>query len=149
VKPAYFYGNAIWRIIRLFAAATRGGSLRGFLSPLLSESAMHRGIEAIEHFMESIGLTWPPGRVARAELRVSYRIGNTRPLGIDRTLVEFHCDAKRAKVWVPEFSRTSFHQWFEVPYQDFEYTPGGSMLKIKAAARGNAPPYSVGIKPLA
>gem|GEM_PF-357843 len=95
---------------------------------------MYRGIEAIEHFMESIGLTWRPGQAERAELRVSYRIGNTRPLGIDRTLVEFHCDAKRAKVWVPEFSRTSFHQWFEVPYQEFEFTPGGSMLKIKAAA---------------
>jgi hypothetical protein len=110
---------------------------------------MYRGIQAIEQFMESIGLTWQPGATESAELRVSYRIGNTRPLGIDRTLVEFHCDARRAKVWVPEFSRTSFHQWFEVPLQDFEFTPGGSMLKIKAAARGNAPPYSVGIKPLA
>ncbi|WZB63528.1 hypothetical protein WJ970_12020 [Achromobacter xylosoxidans] len=89
--------------------------------------------------MESIGLVWRPGATASAELRASYRIGNTRPLGIDCTLVEFHCDAKRPKIWVPEFSRTSFHQWFEVPYQDFEFTPGGSMLKIKAAARGNAP----------
>ncbi|MBB1627625.1 hypothetical protein [Achromobacter sp. UMC71] len=110
---------------------------------------MYRGIEAIEHFMESVGLTWRPGTTQGADLRVSYRIGNTRPLGIDCTLVEFHCDAKRPKVWVPEFSRTSFHQWFEVPFQEFEFTPGGSMLKIKAAARGNAPPYSVGIKPLA
>ncbi|AHC49552.1 hypothetical protein U2261_03515 [Achromobacter xylosoxidans] len=110
---------------------------------------MYRGIEAIEQFMMSIGLTWQPGRTESAELRASYRIGNTRPLGIDRTLVEFHCDAKRPKVWVPEFSRTSFHQWFEVPFQEFEFTPGGSMLKIKAAARGNAPPYSVGLKPLA
>ena len=85
---------------------------------------MYRGIEAIEHFMVSIGLTWQPGRTQSAELRASYRIGNTRPLGIDCTLVEFHCDSKRPKVWVPEFSRTSFHQWFEVPFQDFEFTPG-------------------------
>jgi hypothetical protein len=120
-----------------------------FLRGFFSELAMYRGIQAIEQFMESIGLTWSPGSTERAELKVSYRIGNTRPLGIDRTLVEFHCDPKRAKVWVPEFSRTSFHQWFEVPYQEFEFTPGGSMLKIKAPARGNAPPYSVGIKPLA
>ena len=105
---------------------------------------MYRGIEAIEHFMESIGLSWRPGATERAELKVSYRIGNTRPLGIDRTLVEFHCDPKRAKVWVQEFSRNSFHHWFEVPYQEFVFTPGGSMLKIKSAARGNAPPYSVG-----
>ena len=59
---------------------------------------MHRGIEAIEKFMESVGLAWHPGSTERAELKVSYRIGNTRPLGIDRTLVEFHCDPKRAKV---------------------------------------------------
>ena len=118
------------------------------LSPApVIRSQLYRGIEAIEHFMESIGLVWRPGATASAELRASYRIGNTRPLGIDCTLVEFHCDAKRPKIWVPEFSRTSFHQWFEVPYQDFEFTPGGSMLKIKAAAR--ARPYSVGLKPLA
>ena len=112
---------------------------------------MYRGIEAIEHFMESIGLVWRPGATASAELRASYRIGNTRPLGIDCTLVEFHCDAKRPKIWVPEFSRTSFHQWFEVPYQDFEFTPGGSMLKIKAAARATRPvqrgPQAAGLTP--
>ena len=79
---------------------------------------MYRGIEAIEHFMESIGLVWRPGATASAELRASYRIGNTRPLGIDCTLVEFHCDAKRPKIWVP--ARTSFHhQLSEVPYQGF------------------------------
>jgi hypothetical protein len=110
---------------------------------------MSQGYQAMQEFMESVGLPWTPGKTASAELRVSYRIGNTRPLGIDRTMVEFHCDEKRAKVWVPEFSRTSFHQWFEIPHQDFEFTRGGSMLKIKAAARGNAPPYTVGIKPLA
>ena len=110
---------------------------------------MYRGIEAIEHFMESIGLVWRPGATASAELRASYRIGNTRPLGIDCTLVEFHCDAKRPKIWVPEFSRTSFHQWFEVPYQDFEFTPGGSMLKIKAAARAPVQrgPQAAGLTP--
>ncbi|KCB24500.1 hypothetical protein ACLQ8Z_22560 [Bordetella hinzii] len=105
--------------------------------------------EAIEHFMALIGLQWQPGTVQRAEVRASYRLGPARPLIIDHTEVEFHCDERRAKVWVPEFQRTSFHQWFEVPYQEFEYTPGGSMLKIKAPARGNAPPYSVGLKPLA
>lgn len=110
---------------------------------------MYSGYEAIKKFMEAVDLPWTPGNPQQAELRVSYRIGNTRPLGIDSTLVEFHCDERKAKVWVPEFSRTSFHQWFEVPHQEFEYTNGGSMLKIKAAARGNAPPYSVGIKPLA
>jgi hypothetical protein len=109
---------------------------------------MSQGYQAIQQFMESIGLQWVPGTSARADLRVSYRIGNTRPLTIDRTEVEFHCDERKAKVWVPEFSRTSFHQWFEIPHQDFDFTPGGSMLKIKAAARGNAPPYSVGIKHL-
>ena len=50
---------------------------------------MYRGIEAIEHFMESVGLTWRPGSTEGADLRVSYRIGNTRPLNIDCTLVEF------------------------------------------------------------
>jgi len=110
---------------------------------------MFQGYEAIQQFMQSIGLPWVPGKTAQATLRVSYRIGNTRPLGIDRTMVEFHCDETRAKVWVPEFARTSFHQWFEIQHQVFEYAPGGSMLKIKAAARGNAPAYSVGIKPLA
>lgn len=109
---------------------------------------MHHGIEAIKHFMAAIGLTWQPGGTESAALRASYRIGNTRPLNIERARVEFHCDARRPKVWVPEFSRTRFHQWFEVPLQEFEFTPGGSMLKIKASARGNAPPYSVGIKPL-
>ena len=32
---------------------------------------MYRGIEAIEHFMVSIGLTWQPGRTQSAELRLS------------------------------------------------------------------------------
>ncbi|WP_439810887.1 hypothetical protein QCN28_18320 [Bordetella bronchiseptica] len=110
---------------------------------------MYRGHEAIKQFMQAIGLPWTPGRAESAELRASYRIGSGRPLNIDRTRVEFHCDDARAKVWVPEFARTSFHQWFEVAYQDFEYSPGASMLKIKAAARGNAAAYSVGLKPLA
>ena len=48
---------------------------------------MYRGIQAIEQFMESIGLTWRPGSTESAELRVSYRIGNTRPLGIDLSLI--------------------------------------------------------------
>ncbi len=109
---------------------------------------MYRGHEAMKEFMESIGLPWKLGTQQRADLRVSYRIGDTRPLNIDVTLVEFHCDLKKPKIWIPEFARTSFYEWFEVPYQDFEYTGGGSMLKIKAAARGNAAPYSVGIKPL-
>lgn len=104
--------------------------------------------QAIEHFLPLIGLEWRPGRIERAEVRASYRLGPARPLIIECTVVEFHCDERRAKVWVPEFQRTSFHQWFEVPLQEFEYTPGGSMLKIKAPARGNAPPYSVGLKPL-
>lgn len=110
---------------------------------------IYHGYQAIEQFMATIGLTWAPGTTQKAELRAGYRLGSSRPLNIDRTLVEFHCDERKAKVWVPEFSRTSFHQWFEVPYQDFEFSPHGSMLKIKTAARGNAPPYSVGIKPLA
>ncbi len=104
--------------------------------------------QALEHFMALLGLPWQPGRAERAEVRASYRLGPARPLIIEQTLVEFHCDERRAKVWVPEFQRTSFHQWFEVPLQEFEYTPGGSMLKIKAPARGNAPPYTVGLKPI-
>jgi hypothetical protein len=42
VKPAYFYGNAIWRIIRLFAAATRGGSLRGVFPAAFGVSYVSR-----------------------------------------------------------------------------------------------------------
>lgn len=103
---------------------------------------------AIEQFMTLVGLQWEPGTVQRAEVRASYRLGTARPLNIEHTEVEFHCDPRKARVWVPEFQRTSFHQWFEISYQEFEYTPGGSMLKIKAAARGNAPAYSVGLKPL-
>jgi len=103
----------------------------------------------IKNFMASIGLEWRPGTTQRAELKCTYRIGNTRPLTIDRTLVEFYCDEKRAKVLVPEFTRTSFHEWFEVPRQQFDFTPGGTMLKIRNEARGNAAAYSVGIKPAA
>ncbi|CAJ49377.1 hypothetical protein BAV1769 [Bordetella avium 197N] len=105
--------------------------------------------EAIKHFMALIGLEWQTGTAQRALVYASYRLGPARPLIIESTEVEFECDERRAKVWVPEFQRTSFHQWFEVPLQEFEFTPGGSMLKIRAPARGNAPPYIVGLKPLA
>ena len=110
---------------------------------------MYRGYQAMKHFMEIIDLPWTPGTSQRAELRVSYRMGNSRPLNIERAMVEFHCDEHRAKIWVPEFLRTSFHEWFEIPHQEFEFTPGGTMLKIKMPARGNTAPYLVGIKPLA
>jgi hypothetical protein len=108
---------------------------------------VHEHYLAIKHFMESIGLRWQPGSSQKAELKATYRMGNTRPLTIDRTLVEFYCDEKRARVWVPEFARTSFHEWFEVPHQTFDFAPGGSMLKIRNAARGNQAAYTVGIKP--
>lgn len=109
---------------------------------------MHENYQAIQQFMESIGLRWRSGSTEKAELKATYRMGNTRPLTIDRTLVEFYCDEKRARVWVPEFARTSFHEWFEVPHQTFSFAPGGSMLKIGNAARGNQAAYTVGLKPV-
>ncbi len=102
----------------------------------------------IKNFMASIGLPWEPGKIQRAELKASYRIGNTRPMTLDRTVVEFSCNDERPRVWVPEFARTSFHVWFEVPLQSFDFSPNGNMLKIRNAARGNAAAYTVGIKPL-
>jgi hypothetical protein len=101
----------------------------------------------IKNFMAFIGLPWTPGSLQKAELKATYRIGNTRPLTVDRTLVEFYCDEKRAKIWVPDFARTGFHEWFEVPHQTFDYSTGGTMLKIRNVARGNQSAYSVGIKP--
>jgi hypothetical protein len=103
----------------------------------------------MKHFMEFIGLPWKLGTTQKAELKATYRMGNTRPLTIDRTLVEFYCDEARAKIWVPEFTRTGFHEWFEIPHQSFDFAPGGSMLKIRNAARGNQAAYTVGIKPVA
>ena len=110
---------------------------------------MQDPILAIKNFMAFVGLQWKPGTTQKAELKCTYRIGNTRPLTIDCTVVEFYCDEKRPKVSVPEFTRTSFHEWFEVPRQSFDYTPGGTMLKIRNEARGNQAAYSVGIKPVA
>lgn len=106
-------------------------------------------LEAIKGFMASIGLSWQSGTTQKAELRASYRMGNGRPLNLDRTLVMFECDERKPKVWVPEFKRTSFHEWFEIPHQSFEYASGSSMLKIRNEARGSQPKYMVGIKPLA
>ena len=104
---------------------------------------------AIKNFMEFIGLPWQLGKTFKAELKCTYRMGNTRPLTIERTVVEFYCDEKRAKVFVPEFARTSFHEWFEAPRQTFDYAPGGTMLKIRNPAHGNQAAYTVGIKPIA
>jgi hypothetical protein len=102
----------------------------------------------IKNFMEFLNLPWTPGHTQKAELKATYRIGNTRPLTLERTLVQFYCDEKRARVWVPEFARTGFHEWFEVPGQTFDFARGGTMLKIHNAARGNQAAYSVGIKPV-
>lgn len=110
---------------------------------------MLEDVEAIKGFMAFLGLKWVPGTTQKAELRASYRMGNSRPFNLDRTLVEFECSDRRPKVWVSEFARTSFHEWFELPHQSFEYSPGGTMLKIRNEARGSQPKYMVGIKPLA
>ncbi|VFR22527.1 hypothetical protein ANDA3_2069 [plant metagenome] len=112
------------------------------------EITVSKDVDAMKNFLASLGLPWTPGKTQRAELKASYRIGNTRPLTVERTTVEFNCDENRPRIWVPEFARTSFHVWFEAPQQSFDFAPNGTMLKIRNTAHGNAGAYTVGLKPL-